>query len=103
MKLSAIGPNTIVEAMDPERTEATVRKEVVIQSQESHLDTELQNAPKTSSGNLSYLIEEAKKRALIRKNKGAKAKRRKVILTYENVEGFEEILDMKGLNLDQKS
>lgn len=100
-----MGPNTIVEAMDPERVDPPVQGEKVPESQSSQLESREQNTFETETqlGNLANLIEEAKKRTEGRKKKGDERRRSKSLTAYDRVVRFEEIRDEKGRHLDHHS
>ena len=105
MRLSSVGPNTIVEAMDPERTDPPVQSESVSAPQPSQLETESNNSTqeKFIAGNLTNLIEEAKKRAETRRKKGIRARKNRALEAYNRVLHFEDMLGEKGGGLDQSS
>lgn len=105
MRLSSVGPNTIIEALDPERTDPPVQTESVSAPQASQLETESNNSTeeKMVAGNLTNLIEEAKKRAEARKKKGLHVKRSKALEAYSRVIHFEDMLQEIGGGLDQSS
>ncbi len=105
MRLSSVGPNTIVEAFDLERTEPAVEGEGVAQPQASQLETHQENSTQSKivGGNLTNLIEEAKKRAGARKMKGLVIKRSLALRAYEKILSLEDSQSEKGVNLDQRS
>ena len=105
MKLSSVGPNTIIEAMDPERTDPPVQPESVSAPQASQLETESNNSTQEqfATGNITNLIEEAKKRAEARKKKGVTIRRSKALEAYGRVIHFEDMLEEIGGQLDLSS
>jgi hypothetical protein len=105
MRLSSVGPNTIIEALDPERTDPPVKTEGVSAPQASQLETESNNTTDEQmvAGNLTNLIEEAKKRAEARKKKGLSIKRSHALEAYKRVIYFEDMHQEIGGSLDQSS
>jgi hypothetical protein len=104
MRLSSVGPNTIIEALDPERTDPPVKTEGVSAPQSSQLETESNNTTeKFVMGNLTNLIEEAKKRSEARKKRGLSVKISNALEAYRRVIYFEDMHQEIGGSLDQSS
>jgi hypothetical protein len=104
MKLSSVGPFQVVEALEPEQLDRPVQNETIAQPQAAQLETQSENTPRAPlAENLTDLIEEAKKRAQARKQKGSALKRSKVLEMYKKIESTDEVQLDKGVRLDQRS
>jgi len=103
MRLSSVGPNSIFEALDPERIDPPVRNESIPQPETPQLETALKDSTQTPvrAGNLDNLIEEAKKRADLRKKKGLEMRRAIILKAYFKVD--EDGLAEKGVQLDESA